>query len=473
MRETFESRSPAEPSDVLGRFEIADAGDVARAVARAREAFPGWRDTPLAERAQRLERFAALARNAEDELAQLVAREVGKAIWDARAEAKLLPAKVAVTLKEGLELVATQEAGPGARATYHPRGVMAVLAPFNFPLHLANGHIAPALALGNTLVLKPSEAAPACGHRLVGLLHDAGVPQDVVQVVHGGGETGAQLAAHPDVDGVLFTGSYAVGRALSEAALDQPRKLLALEMGGSNALIVLADADLDTAVAETALSIAATTGQRCTSARRLFVAREIEQEFVAKLRRVLSGLAIGPPLDPGTFMGPVVSVAAAQAIGRARATSSAAGGERILDVAPDLPAPYVGAGLVRWPSLAQDHDVQRDELFGPEAHLYAIDDLDAAITAANDTEYGLAASVFTASREAYERCVGRVRVGCLNWNRATVGASGKLPFGGLGRSGNDRPAGVTASLYCSVPQAHLETQDTYDPDALAPGMPRP
>lgn len=473
MTQTLESRSPADPQDLIGSFPIADAAAVSAAVERARRGFPAWRDAGAEARAAVLRRFAELAAAAEDELARLLAREVGKALWDARAEARLLPAKVDVTLGDGMALVAPREAGARARATYHPRGVLAVLGPFNFPLHLPNGHIVPALATGNTVVFKPSEEAPACGARLVSLLREAGVPDGVVEVVQGGRETGRALAVHPDVAGVLFTGSFQGGRALREATLDQPGKLLALEMGGSNAVIVLEDADLELAVAETALSIAATTGQRCTCARRLFVDRRVLDGFVEKLVNVLRGARIGPPLEAGVFMGPLVSLRAAEALARGREAAAAAGAERLLLVEPDLPPPYVGAGLVRYTGLAQAHPVQREELFGPEAALYTIDGLEDGILGANDSDYGLAAAVFTRDRARYEHCIGRVRVGCLNWNQATVGASGRLPFGGLGRSGNDRPAGVTSTLYCTLPQAHLEHAGGFDPDTLPPGLPRP
>jgi succinylglutamic semialdehyde dehydrogenase len=244
-------------------------------------------------------------------------------------------------------------------------------------------------------------------------------------------------------------------------------------MGGSNAIVVLADADLELAVAEAALSIAATTGQRCSCARRLFVARPIFEEFAERLARVLRSLRIGPPLEPGVFMGPLVDRAAWEALARWRARATEAGGERLLLVEPDLPPPYAGAGLVRFEKLAQTHPYQREEIFGPEAALYPVDDLDQAIVAVNDSDYGLVASVFTRERASYERCIGRVRTGLLHWNRATVGASGRLPFGGEGRSGNARPAGILSSLYCTFPQAHLEHAGGFDPAKLPPGMPRP
>jgi succinylglutamic semialdehyde dehydrogenase len=467
------SVSPADPEDELGRFPVAHAEAVDAAVARARAAFPAWRDAGFRERAGVIRRFRDAARGASEALARLIAREMGKALWDARGEAALLPAKVDATLEEGMRLVAPIEAGPGTRATYHPRGVLAVLGPFNFPAHLPNGHIVPALATGNTVVLKPSELAPATAERMAALWRAARLPEGVLEIVHGGAGSGRVLAGHGDVDAVLFTGSYAAGRAIAKAAIDQPDKLLALEMGGNNPVIVLGDADLDLAASEAALSIAVTTGQRCTCAGRLLVERGILDAFQEKLTRMLRGLRIGPPLDEGVFMGPLASQTAFDRFAAARDLAGDAGGERVLLAQPPLPPPYVGAGLVRFATAAQTHPYQRDEIFGPEAAIYPAGDLDEAIAAANDSDYGLAAAVFTTDRAKYEHCVGRIRTGILNWNRGTVGASGKLPFGGSGRSGNDRPAGITATVYCTFPQAHLESEAGFDPETLPPGMPRP
>ena len=472
MSEFLESVSPSDASDPIGRFPVADASSVHAAVARARAAFPAWRDAGFEARAAVLTHFATIVQGRSDELAELIAREVGKALWDARAEAKLLAPKVGVTLGDGMHLVAPHSPAPGQRATYRPRGTLAVYGPFNFPAHLPNGHIVPALATGNTVVFKPSELTPAVGAWMLERWREAGLPAGVLECVQGGPATGRALAAS-HVDGILFTGSWATGRALRQATLDTPEKLLALELGGSNPLIVCADADLELAVAEAALSIAATTGQRCTCARRLFVARAVIDEFQERLVRVLGGLRIGPPLEEGVFMGPLASLAAHQRFEAQRAGARAAGGERVLHVEPELPPPYVGAGLVRFAKTRQLHPYQREEAFGPEAALYPVDDLDHAIAAANDSDYGLAASVMTRSRASYEHCVGRVRTGLLNWNKGTVGASGRLPFGGSARSGNDRPAGVSATLYCTAVQSHLESEASFDADALPPGMPRP
>jgi acyl-CoA reductase-like NAD-dependent aldehyde dehydrogenase len=244
-------------------------------------------------------------------------------------------------------------------------------------------------------------------------------------------------------------------------------------MGGKNAMIVLADADLELAVAEAALSIAATTGQRCSSLSRVFVEAPLLDAFAARLARALAGVRVGPPLEEGVFMGPLVSRAAFEKVTRYRALAAEAGGERIPLPEPPLPPPFVGPGLVRFPDTRQDHPYHRDEIFGPEAGLYPVADLDHAIAAANDSDYGLCASVMTRDRKRFEHCVGRVRTGILNWNRGTIGASARLPFGGGRRSGNDRPAGITATLYCTAPQAHLEYEGGFDAASLPPGLPRP
>ncbi|HVN38701.1 MAG TPA: aldehyde dehydrogenase family protein [Myxococcota bacterium] len=473
MTEALESRSPADPDDRIGRFAVAGESEIDAAVARARAAQPAWRDAGIEARSKVLRRFAELGRARVDELARLIAREVGKALWDARAEAQLLAPKIEITLDEGMRLVAEQRPAAGLRATTHPRGVLAVYGPFNFPSHLPLGHIAPALATGNTVVFKPSELAPAVGAWLASLWREAGLPGGALELVQGGRETGSALARHPGLDGILFTGSYATGRALREATFDQPWKLLALEEGGSNPILVCADAEVELAVAETALSVAVTTGQRCSCARRLFVERAVFEPFAERLARVLASVRIGPPLEPGVFMGPLVSKDAHARFEAMRARARDAGGERFLLVDPCLPPPYTGPGLVRFDSIRQSHPYQREESFGPEAALYPVADLDEAIAGANDSDYGLAASVFTRDRARYEHCVGRVRAGVLNWNRGTVGASGRLPFGGSGKSGNDRPAGVTSTLYCVVSQAHMENEGGFDPKSLPPGIARP
>jgi succinylglutamic semialdehyde dehydrogenase len=473
MPDVLRSVSPADPRDEIGVFEVADEEAIHRAAMRARKAFPAWRDAGLASREKVLRRFAALVKDRSDELAHLLAREVGKALWDARAEAALLPAKVDVTLSEGFRVVTGIEAGPEAHARFHPRGVVAVLGPFNFPAHLPNGHIVPALATGNTVVWKPSELAPAVAHWVEETWRSAGLPPGVLEVVQGPAQTGQFLALHPEIDAVLFTGSWAVGHRLAGQMLDHPAKLVALELGGKNAIVVLSDADLSLAVAEAAVSICATTGQRCSSTSRIFVERPVFDAFTERLARVLRGVRVGPPLEPGVFMGPLVSHAAHAKVLGYRTLAKAAGGERVIEVEPPLPSPFVRPGLVRFTDTRQEHPYQREEIFGPEAALYPVDSLEHAIEAVNDSEFGLVASIITADRANFAHCMGRVRTGLLNWNRGTIGASGRLPFGGTKRSGNDRPAGILSTLYCAVPQSYLENASGFDPATLPPGMPTP
>lgn len=470
MTDFLQSISPSDPKDVIGEFAIANAAAVDAAVARAREAFASWRDCGFEKRAARLKRFRDLVAAHQEELARLIAREVGKAIWDARAEASLIATKVDLTLGEGMQQIAPLQISEAIQSSFFPRGVFAVLGPFNFPAHLPNGQIASALATGNCVIFKPSDLAPAVGEWLVGQAHAAGIPRDVLQLVQGHAETGKLLARHPGIDGILFTGSYTVGRQLQELTLDQPWKILALEMGGKNAMIVADDADLQLAVAEAALSIAATTGQRCTATSRIFVQRKLESAFCDKLNLVLRGLRIGNPLDEATFMGPLVSKAAHEKVLRFRAQAEAAGGERILQIDLDLPAPFIAPALTRFRGLAQTHPYQREEIFAPEAAIYAYDELDEAIAAVNDSDYGLAAALISRDVENYNHCLGKIRTGIFNWNRGTIGASGRLPFGGIQRSGNDRPAGIASTVFCVVPQAHLKNSAGFDPRSLPPGI---
>jgi succinylglutamic semialdehyde dehydrogenase len=199
----------------------------------------------------------------------------------------------------------------------------------------------------------------------------------------------------------------------------------------------------------------------------------VADEFSDRLIRVLRGVRVGPPLEEGVFMGPLVSRAAHEKLTRYRALAREAGGERLLEADPGRPAPFAGPGLVRFASLEQKHPYQRDEIFGPEAALYPVEGLEEAIAAVNDSDYGLVASVMTRDRARFEHCIPRIRTGVLNWNRGTIGASSRLPFGGTLRSGNDRPAGIFSTAYCTFPQAHLESEAGFDSATLPPGVPRP
>jgi succinylglutamic semialdehyde dehydrogenase len=346
-----------------------------------------------------------------------------------------------------------------------------VLGPFNFPLHLPNGHVLPALACGNAVVFKPSEVAPHAAELYARCLLEAGVPRGAFNLVQGPGPVGAALAAHPDVDGVLFTGSWATGLAIQRATLGQP-KLLALEMGGKNAALVLRDADEDKACYDALFSAFVSAGQRCTAASRLIVEGPPARAdaLARRIAALAARLSVGHPLDDGVFMGPLASEAALAKFEEAIARAPA---EVVL--APHTLSPRGLRGCYTSPAV---HRVrrpsgtayEREELFGPDLAVYDAPDEESAVALANATEYGLAASVHTARLDAFERCLAGLRCGVVNWNAPTVGASGRLPFGGLKKSGNHRPAGLFSSLYCAAPVAILEGEAHLDRKKLATGV---
>lgn len=467
------STNPGHTTQVIGRFPVAPAL-VDDAVAAAVAAFPAWSALPLGRRARILRRFAHLVSAEKESLARLVTREMGKPLWEARQEIDLVVGKVAITLGPGLERVQPIEAAAGVTCQFRPKGVLAVIGPFNFPLHLPNGHIVPALATGNTVVFKPSESTPAVALRYARLLQRAGCPPGVFNVVVGDGEIGARLAAHGDVDGVLFTGSAAVGRALLALGARAPGKLLALEMGGKNAAVVLADAPLGTAVRECLLGAFLTTGQRCTSTSRVLVARSVADAFIEALLAGARRLRVGYGLDRETFMGPLATAAGVSRFERAQ-RDAARDGAAVLLAGERLevrrPGHYVSPSvhLVRRPRPGSAY--QDDEIFAPDIALYVVDDIDEAAALADATPYGLALAVFTRRRRNLGPFIRRCRVGVLNWNRATVGASSRLPFGGQKCSGNDRPTALFAAEYCTYPLAMLEAPGKGAAEALPPGFP--
>lgn len=467
---------PGDTRESLGAFPFA-AESVERAVAAARRAWPAWRDATAELRSSALRRFGAALQSDGERLASVIAREVGKPLWEARGEVAAMIAKIDITLTQGLELVAERafELGAGQvgrwRAT--SRGVFGVLGPFNFPGHLMHGHVVPALATGNCVVVKPSEKTPATGQLYAELVQRAAFPAGVANVLQGDATLGARLAAHPALDGVLFTGSYAAGRRILEATLDQPWKLVALEMGGKNGALVCADADLDAAASAIALGACVTSGQRCSATSRVFAERAVADALLERLVKLFRGVAIGHSSDPGAFMGPVITRAARERHAQVLAWAAADGAEALVAGGPtDGPRPghYVRPSLHRLRATSRASRYQSEEHFVPDAFVVTVDSVDAGLAELDATDFGLVASVFTRSRATYERAARVTRVGCLNWNAPTVGASSKLPFGGVKRSGNDRAAGAASTLYTTFPQANLEVAEP-GPAAAYPGFP--
>ncbi len=489
------SINPANPDHAVWQGDP-NIDHVDLAIAAAQKALPAWAKASPAERFAVLHRFAEIAKQRVDDIAHLICDETGKAFWDCKAEAGLVAAKVDITLDPagGMSRVTgfdvpLNETRSG-RCWFRSHGVMAVIGPFNFPAHLPNGHIIPALAMGNTVVFKPSDKTPAVGQLLVELLdqacRDEGAPTGIINLVQGRAEIASRIVQHAGIDGILFTGSWPVGKRILEANLDRPSRIIALEMGGNNAAIVMDDADLRQAVIECARCAFISTGQRCTCTRRIIVHQSIADQFITALKEVASQMTVGDPrANPPVFMGPIINDQSRSAVFSFERMLTAGGAESILEAAPvELPRGGYGIspGIVKVNKFTDspgeelgdgmDFDTGCDiEIFGPLVRLSVTDSLDDAITQANATRFGLASSIFTRSDSAIERFRYEARAGCINTNCGTAGASSKLPFGGLGLSGNHRPAGSFSLDYCAFPVAGMI--ETGNAATLAPGMVEP
>ncbi len=466
--------SPADLGDRIGSFPFA-AAQIAGAVDAARRALPGWRRSADDTRATMLRAYAKSLEAHRQELTIAISRSIGKPLWESKTEVDAMIAKVEITLTAGRELIRTQTLDAGAaRVRYRPVGVCAVIGPFNFPGHLPNGHIVPALAAGNTVVFKPSERAPEVGEIVARCLAEAGLPAGVFNVVQGDATVARALIGHADIDAVMFTGSTAVGRAILEASTPWPGRLIALELGGKNSAIVLDDADLAWAAREIAFAAYVTAGQRCTATSRVIVQRSVADALVAKLTVAARDTRIGVPDGDDVFLGPVISEPT-----RARALRAIADASAELDAIvpariPDVPVQghYLAPSLyrVREAAIGRALALSCDELFAPVLTVEIVDDEVAAIARTNDTPYGLAACVFTRSRERYERVSVELDVGLCNWNRGTVGSSSKLPFGGVKASGNHRPAGLFSTNYCVDAVGEILVEAPNATAALPPGL---
>ena len=477
------SLSPADTTDQLGRISFSYRS-VDEAVGAARSAFASWRKVGFSERANLLKKYQTALKQKAEELAEAIAREVGKPLWEAKNEVQTMIQKVDVTLDESMKRVSDQEIPqimPGTQGAtrFKPHGVMAVIGPFNFPGHLANGHIVPALATGNTVVFKPSEKSPIVGQLMAECFHEAGFPAGVFNLLQGEKEVGRRLVVHEGVNGVLFTGSYEVGLRIKQETLQQSWKLLALEMGGKNATIVWKDAELDHAVHEVLFSAFVTAGQRCSATSRVIVHADLLDAFVYKLHERSKAFGIAHPLE-NPFMGPLIDSASVDRYLKFQGIASREGAEAImrgkaLEI-KDAPGYYVTPSiyLQREASVqsAKRSVYQQTELFAPNVVILPTEELHHAVELANATHYGLVTSVFTRSSEIFHRAYEDLEAGLINWNRSTVGASSKLPFGGLKKSGNHFPTALFATQYCAYPVASLEAPEAQLPALaqMSPGL---
>ncbi|WP_199634900.1 succinylglutamate-semialdehyde dehydrogenase [Serratia sp. PAMC26656] len=465
----------ADPVDnqTLWQANAADGSDVAAACEAARAAFPAWARTPFEQREQLVKRFAALLEEHKQDLAAVISRETSKPRWETLTEVQAMIGKVAISLQAYQARTGISETAmaDGASVLRHrPHGVLAVFGPYNFPGHLPNGHIVPALLAGNTVVFKPSELTPLTAEETLKLWQQAGLPNGVINLVQGGRETGEALAASADIDGLLFTGSAGTGYHLHRQLAGQPEKMLALEMGGNNALIVDQIDDRDAAVNLAIQSAFISAGQRCTCSRRILVKRGSEGDaFIERLVQVASALRVGRwDAEPQPFMGGVISPAAAEKMLAAQHHLLSLGGKALLTMQRlESGSALLSPGII---DVTGVRDVPDEEYFGPLTTVIRYNDFDEALRIANQTRYGLSVGLVSPQRERFDQLLLEARAGIVNWNKPLTGASSAAPFGGVGASGNHRPSAYYAADYCAWPMASLESESLTLPASLSPGL---
>ena len=451
---SFEPATGAE----MWRGKVCDVDDV---VARARRAWPAWAAQPLTNRMELMRRFANEVRKEADNFAATIAREVGKPLWEAHAEVEAVINKVEVSIRSYAERTSQRKldsALQGKMAVRHkPHGVLVVLGPFNYPAHLPNAHIIPALIAGNAVVFKPSEKAPASGEILAKCFNRAGISAAVMQFAPGGPAEGQALVAHEGIDGVLFTGSANTGISINRRLATRPDKIVTLEMGGNNAMVMWDTPKVSDAAALVVQSAFSTAGQRCTAARRLIVKDSLYDTIVPEIKGLADRLIVGAPFDePAPFMGPVIDNAAADGLSESFLYLLSHGGKPIKHLLrPDGTLPFLSPAIIDTTAMKDRPDV---ELFGPTLQVIRVSDFDEAIAEANNTRFGLAASLIGGTPQEYNRFWANMRAGIVNWNRPTTGPSHAAPMGGVGLSGNHRPTGYYAADYCAYPVASGEME---------------
>jgi aldehyde dehydrogenase (NAD+) len=445
---TFESRSPARRHEVVGVFPRASADEANQAVAGSRGTFPAWRRTSRLHRAELFDNLAQLVKRDTDALAELMARECGKVITECRAEVVEGLHMIQYVFGTGRlpvgEVLASEIAEKDAFMRRKPWGVVAVITPWNFPFAVPLWMLGPSLVEGNTAVFKPSEDTPAIGQRLVELFEEAGFPPGVINLVHGDAEAGEALVRNPEVNVVLFTGSYDVGRRIQQLSADHVNRIVAAEMGSKSAVIVCEDARLDLAVTCGIVSGFKTSGQRCVSAGRILVAEKIfdryAERFVATARR----LRVGDPLDAAHFTGPVINETAVAKVERYNDLARREGATVLLEGGRLTDDAHAGGCYVAPFVYRMNHRPEvrciREEVFGPHVALIPFKNLEEAARIYNDTDYGLSMAVITEDfrkmrylRDECEYGMGYVNLPC-------IGAEVHLPFGGVKKSGNGHPS---------------------------------
>ncbi|MCD8483310.1 MAG: succinylglutamate-semialdehyde dehydrogenase [Verrucomicrobia bacterium] len=462
------STNPAT-GEIVWQGEVSSPATIDRKVRNADLAWKDWYARPFTQRETVLMRYAELLLKHEQDLVSCIGTETGKPLWEARTEVKAMHGKIAISIEAHRKRCA-EFSGGTAITRFRPHGVVAVLGPYNFPGHLPNGHIAPALLAGNAVVFKPSEWTPSMADWMQKLWFEAGLPEPLFQVVQGGAQQGTQLCEHPVIKGIFFTGSERVGRKLEVIVSKRPGTMLALEMGGNNPLVIGKLSAMEPSVLLAVQSAFLSAGQRCTCARRIIIPKgSFGDAWVANFLTKIRSIRVGHwNAEPQPFMGCLVSAQAADRVLEAQQDWIAKGAQP-LELCRRLPAgdAFLSPGLIDVTGVAERPD---EEIFGPLPQLIRVPDFAAAVHEAAATGYGLAAGLFSEDRAEYEFFSREMRAGIINWNQQLTGASSAAPFGGVGRSGNFRPSAYFAADYCSYPVASMEADAPSMPASLPPGL---
>ncbi len=466
--EVVRKTSPADTDKLLWEAKVWHAHADA-VVVSAQKGFEVWRKTSVEERSACLRRYQDAVKKRQEAIAEALAWEVGKPLWEAKTEAASVISKVDVTLNDSLPRISLKTIkgimpNIDGHTVHKPIGPAVVIGPFNFPCHLANGQILSALIAGNSVIFKPSEKTIYSAQLMMECFEEAGFPAGVVNFINGTGVTAGKLTSDPRVRAVFFTGSRAVGKLILKNTHQDLKKMVALELGGKNTTIVHHDAHVPHALPELLRACFLTSGQRCTSTSIILVHRKIAQQFIDQFTVTAKRIRVDHPVlaEKPAFMGPVIDAAAEKAYLDFCAQGLKEGAQELL--APrKLEMKWLGHYVSPSLHYLEKADLKgkfvQEEIFGPNACFLPYDDIDEALAAANCTEYGLAASVFTRDQALFQRCLRDLDAGIINLNRSTVGASARLPFGGVKDSGNFRPAAVSMVDHCVNAVAALETTD--------------
>lgn len=468
----FVSLDPVKSTQVW-HGHAATAAQVDTAVQAARKAQYDWAGLSFEERVAVVKKFAEQLTTNKEAMALTIASEIGKALWEARTEVAAMIGKIDISVRAYQERTGSKENPmPQGRAfvRHKPHGVVAVFGPYNFPGHLPNGHIVPALLAGNAVIFKPSELTPKVAEETVKLWQLAGLPAGVIALLQGEVDTGKAIAGHNGIDGIFFTGSSRTGHYLHQQFAGRPDKILALEMGGNNPLIVQDVSNIDAAVHDIIQSAFISAGQRCTCARKLFLPANAQGDAIlARLLDVTRNIKVGVyDAAEQPFMGSMISVAAAKGMLAVQQQLVELGGKVLVEMQHiDVNTALVSPGIIECSNVT---DYPDDEHFGPLLKVFRFTDFDQAIDAANNTQFGLSAGLLSDSAELYQHFFRRIRAGIVNWNRPITGASSAAPFGGVGSSGNHRASAFYAADYCAYPVASVELEQVVLPEQLSPGL---